>query len=885
MSKTSLSVLQRITVSLCGIATLATILALAGPRLRLAQDLERASRERLERAAVASLELLDNAQEHLREKHQSMSRTPEFRANLETADVPTLSALAETLIEREQAIDAVVFTNSRGSRVAAAGIPELASRLLEARYLAPKSACATGKPGRNCSRVTGSGDPLLFASQGRMIIGTSVPLFTRNHFIGRISFAERYDSKLLGDWSTLSGASLSLTDPQQPLADLERVVTSVPPLELRVSSSFEAEREALDRMSAMMLIAGLCALAVAYGLSMPLARSLLGPLAEIKAAADRIRGGDRSTRLRSSRVDEFGKVALAIDTMLDHLETAQSSLERTQSIARIGGWSRAEGESEVAVSTQLRSILALEEEGERIPMASILARVHPDDRRTFGFALERCEKQGFPFALDHRILLSDGSERSVHTQGERVRENDGSTRMEGIVQDVTERKQVEEQVRTLAFRDGLTGLGNRRHFAESLQRAISLAQQNLRPLAVLFLDLDDFKVVNDTLGHSVGDQLLCVVADRLMDVLQELGDDSEDPTIHRLGGDEFAIILPQIEDWSVVSKCAQAIATRLSASVDLDGYDVQASASIGIATWPDEGLDVEGLLTGCDTAMYHAKREGRGQYRFYDPSMRASSERRLRMETRLRRAIEEGEFEIVYQPKVEPRSGRVAGFEALLRWRDRDLGAVSPDEFVALAEETGQILALGEWVLRQVVGQARLWLETGVTDVPISVNVSSVQLEGNILLDVVVGALREAGLSPGQLELEMTETALLRDKSHAIEVLRELKRVGIKLSLDDFGTGYSSLSYLRCLPVDVMKIDRSFVVDIVENEQDRALVRSIISIAKVLGLEVVVEGVEQAAQRDLLAEMGCDLIQGFVYSEGVSAERVPEILNRIENGG
>ncbi|MBW1883436.1 MAG: EAL domain-containing protein [Deltaproteobacteria bacterium] len=884
MSKSNLSVLQRITVSLCAIATLATVLALAGPRNRLAQDLEQASHERLERAAAASLALLHNAQQHLHEKHQSMSRTPEFRANLETADVPTLSTLAEILIEREQSIDAVVFTNSRGSRVAAAGEPELASQLLTMRYSPSKSVCAREKPNQNCLKVAGSLDPLLFASEGEMIIGTSVPLFIRDRFIGRVTYAERYDSTLLGEWPTLSGATVSLTEPDQPLGHSDRIVISVPPLELRVSNSFEAEREALDRMSAMMLIAGLCALAVAYGLSVPLARSLLGPLAEIKAAADRIRGGDRSTRLRSTRVDEFGKVARAIDTMLDHLETAQTSLERTQSIARIGGWSRSEGESDVAVSSQLRSILALEEEGERIPMASILARVHPDDRRAFERALQRCETQGFPFALDHRVLLSDGSDRILHTQGERVQEKDGSTRMEGIVQDVTERKQVEEQVRTLAYRDGLTGLGNRRFFAESLQSAVSLAQQNLTPLAVLFLDLDDFKVVNDTLGHTVGDQLLCVVADRLMDVVREIGDYSEDPTVHRLGGDEFAVILPQIDDWNVVAKCAQAIATGLSGSVDLDGYDVQASASIGIATWPDEALDVEGLLTGCDTAMYYAKREGRGQYRFYDPSMRAISERRLRMETRLRRAIEDGELEIVYQPKVEPRSGRVAGFEALLRWRDRDLGAVSPDEFVALAEKTGQILALGDWVLREVVRQAQVWLETGVTDVPISVNISSVQIETNTLVDAIVEALRETGLPPGHIEFEVTETALLRDKSHAIKVLRELKQVGIKLSLDDFGTGYSSLSYLRCLPIDAVKIDRSFILDIVESEQDRALVRSIITMAKVLGLEVVVEGVEEAAQCDLLADMECDLIQGFLYSEGVSAERVPEVLNRIENG-
>ncbi len=880
----NLSVLQRITMSLCAIATLAIVLALAGPRHRLAVDLEQASRDRLVRAGDATAQLIGGTQEHVRERHRSISRTPEFRANLETADVSTLSVLAATLVERERSIDAVVFTNSKGRPVAAAGVPQLTTRLLEARFATPDSACRPEDPGPHClTEVAGAGNPFLFALEDRMVIGTSVPLFIRGRFIGRVSFAERYDSALLQEWSDLSGANVTLTDPDQPLGILEQAVVSVPPLELRVTNSFEAENEALDRMSAMMLIAGFFALAVAYGVALPLVRSLLGPLAEIKAAADRIRAGDRSTRLRSARVDEFGDVAQAIDMMLDHLEASQTSLERAQLLGRLGGWSRAANDSHVAISSQLRLLLSLDPDKETFPTASIYDRVHPDDRKALEVAMGRCETQGLPFALDHRILPGDGSELVVHTEGERVLAEDGSFRIEGIVQDITERKQVEEQVRELAYRDGLTGLGNRRLFAESLQRAISLAQQNLHPLAVLFLDLDDFKTVNDTLGHTVGDQLLCVVADRLMEIVQEIGDGSTNPTVHRLGGDEFAVILPEIEDWSVVSNCAGAISTRLCASVDVDGYDVQASASIGIATWPDEGLDAEGLLTGCDTAMYHAKRAGRGHYRFYDRSMRATSERRLRMETRLRQAIEEEKLEIVYQPKVDLRSGRVGGFEALLRWRDRDLGAVSPNEFVALAEETGQILAIGEWVLKAVVKQAKLWLDSGITDVPISVNVSSAQIEAGVLVKSVVDALRESNLPASHIEIEVTESALLRDKSRAIEVLRDLKRVGIKLSLDDFGTGYSSLSYLRCLPIDVMKIDRSFVLDIVENEQDRALVCSIISMAKVLGLAVVVEGVEDAAQRDLLSEMGCDLIQGFLYSEGVAAEKVPEVLDRIDN--
>jgi len=299
---------------------------------------------------------------------------------------------------------------------------------------------------------------------------------------------------------------------------------------------------------------------------------------------------------------------------------------------------------------------------------------------------------------------------------------------------------------------------------------------------------------------------------------------------------------------------------------------------VGSAAGPDHVIDVANLLAGCDTAMYHAKVKGRGEYRFYDPSMREGSERRLRMEGRLRKAIAGDELEIVYQPKVEPLSGRVAGLEALLRWRDQDLGPVSPDEFVKLAEDTGQILALGEWVLVQVARQARIWMDAGVCDVPIAVNVSSFQIESGMLLDTILRILRETGLPPHRLELEVTESVLLCGEDRAIEILGELRGSGIRVALDDFGTGYSSLGYLRRLPLDAVKIDRSFVQSIVDNAQDRALVESIIAMAHVLGLDVIIEGVEDAGQWAVLTEMGCEMIQGYFYCAGVPPERAPEVV-------
>jgi diguanylate cyclase (GGDEF)-like protein len=876
-----LRVHHRIVFSLCAIATLATILTLVVPRYRLAMDLEEAGQERLDRATQATLMLLGDLQGHMRERHRTVARTPEFRANLETAHVPTLQALARSMVDREDSVDAVVFTNSGGALVAAAGERALSRTMRKRRFATPSSACAPEVPRGECAEIVGAGDAVLFAHGGRMAIGTSVPLFVGGAFVGRVAFIESRDASIFEEWSRLSGAEVALRETQDPPGEFERVAIAIPPLQLRVRSSFEAERAAIDRLQTTILSAGFFALCVAFAVATPLARNLLGPLKEIEEAARRIRGGDRETRLKSARQDEFGDVAHAFDTMLDHLQSTQAGLERAQSIGRLGGWSRTEGEREVIVSRQLRRILDLENEKGEIEMALILNRVHPADRRDFQTAIRRCERDGLAFGLDHRVVHRDGSESIVHTRGESVRSEEGVHKIEGTIQDVTDRKRIEEQVRVLAYQDGLTGLGNRRLFAEVLQRAISMSRQNLRPLAILFLDLDDFKIVNDTLGHGIGDQLLCVVADRLQEVVADMGDDVQAASVHRLGGDEFAIILPELEDWEGVGRCAQAIGERLGESVDLDGYDVQVSASVGIATWPDEGIDAPALLSGCDTAMYHAKLQGRGQYCFYNPSMREASERRLRMESRLRHAIERDALEIVYQPKVEPKDGRVTGFEALLRWRAPDLGSVSPYAFLTLAEETGQILALGEWVLRQVAEQVQSWSEAGLNDVPIAVNISSWQIESETLVDTVVRTLQETGLPPRLLELEVTESALLRNEERAIETLRSLKEAGIRLALDDFGTGYSSLGYLRRLPIDNVKIDRSFICDIVQNGQDRDLVTSIVEMAHILDLDVIVEGVEDAQQRDVLAEIGCEMIQGYFYSEGVPAERVPEI---VKNG-
>jgi diguanylate cyclase (GGDEF)-like protein len=881
------SVSRRVVLSLCATAAISALLAVLLQSRTLSRDLEETAGARLDQAAGAALSLLEQHQKSVRERHRAIARTPEFRANLETAHAPTLAKFASGLREHTPDTRAVLFTNRRGDRVAAAGDAALVTALYDRAALEPAPDCGAAGRAQDCDRVTDDGRSLLIALGGELHVATSVSLFTRAEYVGHLVMAEVLPPERLRSWASLAGARLVLHPAGSPSETLERVAVEVGDTELRVVGSFEAERRALAHLHASALTAGAAALAFAFACAVPLSRGLVRPIRMIEGAAHRIRSGDWSSRLRSKRRDELGDVARAFDMMLDHIEESQASLQRAQRIGRLGGWSRIVGASDVIVSQELCRLLDLDPDldasTDSVSFDAFLERVHPDDRAYVAATIECCESEGLPFSIDHRVVLDDRSERTVHTQGERSIDPGGRQRVEGTVQDITERKEIEEEVRRLAYKDGLTGLGNRRLFGESLQRAIEIGRQQLAPLAVLFLDLDDFKIVNDTLGHSAGDRLLRTVADRIADVVVELGTPDAPASVHRLGGDEFAVLLPRLAAGDAPLDYAKRILESLARSVDLDGYDVRVSASVGIARWPDEGEHAEALLQSCDTAMYHAKRQGRGLYRVYDASMRESVERQLQIESRLSRAIELGHLRVYYQPKVDTQSGRVRGLEALLRWNDPELGIVRPDEFIPLAESTGQILELGRWVLREAALQASRWLEEGTIRVPVAVNVSSSQIVAGVLVESVAEVLRETGLPPGQLELEVTESAVLPDEGQAIELMQEVKRLGVALSLDDFGTGYSSLSYLRRLPIDSVKIDRSFVVGIADNESDYALLGSIVAMTKVLGLEVVAEGVETEAQHVLLAEMGCNLGQGYWYSEPVPADQVLLAIEQCES--
>jgi diguanylate cyclase (GGDEF)-like protein/PAS domain S-box-containing protein len=462
------------------------------------------------------------------------------------------------------------------------------------------------------------------------------------------------------------------------------------------------------------------------------------------------------------------------------------------------------------------------------------------------------------------LLRKDGSTFWGHVNAAPYRDSDGNViGTVGAVTDVSERKQAEARIQWQAFHDPLTGLPNRTLFLERLQPAITRAKNREHLVAVLFLDLDRFKNVNDTLGHDIGDELLRGVAARLASALPP------EVTVARMGGDEFTLLIPELQEARNAAAFAHRVLFALQAPFVVRGQEFYLSASIGMSIFPLDGTDSVTLLKRADSAMYQAKAEGSGFQRY---GAQAESNETLMLETSLRKALEQEQFLLLYQPQMDLRTGHLRGFEALVRWQHPERGLVAPGKFISLAEATGLINPLGDWVLRTACHQAAEWRRRYQFDMSVAVNLSARQFRRRGLMEKVCEALRESGLPAHLLDLELTETVLLEDSETAVDNLRTLKRIGANLAVDDFGTGYSSLAYLRRFPLDILKIDQAFIHELAEQPTDQAIVRALMDMAHALGLQVIAEGVETVAQRDILAALGCDLVQGFLISTPLTAQ-------------
>jgi len=428
------------------------------------------------------------------------------------------------------------------------------------------------------------------------------------------------------------------------------------------------------------------------------------------------------------------------------------------------------------------------------------------------------------------------------------------------------KKQTEERIRQLAYFDQLTGLANRSLLNDLSNAAISLAHRNGDQLAVMFLDLDNFKNINDSLGHSVGDQLLIDVTKRLKAMLRE------EDILARLGGDEFILVLPETKEEGAREVASKMIKT-MARPFQIEKYELVTTISVGIAIYPSDGKDLETLLKNADAAMYRVKQATRNDYCFFTREMQARSVRSLELLNALCRALERNELQLYYQPQIALQDERLIGAEALLRWQSPELGIISPAEFIPIAEESGLILSIGEWVIRTAVRQSKAWEDAGLPAVVIAVNLSAVQFRHPNLPDMVSTILDEAGLPAANLELELTEATTVDDPQSAIAVMDKLHERDIRMSIDDFGTGYSSLSYLKKFNVHKLKIDQSFIRDISMDADDRAIVTAVINMANSLGIHTIAEGVETASQLKFLREHGCDEVQGYYFSKPLSTDQ------------
>ena len=587
----------------------------------------------------------------------------------------------------------------------------------------------------------------------------------------------------------------------------------------------------------------------------------------------------------SHRVRYMLRASQAVAELLER----EMSLAEAQRIARLGNWQWNLSSNRFTASTQTLRILGIQDDPASTTLSfdAFLGHIHEADRQAVESGIRQAIATGAPFRQDHRVHVPTGDMRIVHHYAEVAFEQGGAaTSVVGTIQDITDQKKTEAQIHFLSNYDRLTQLPNRQLFQDRVTQALATQKRHGLQGAVLLINLDRFQRINDTLGPKCGDEMLREVAERLVHCVRHSDsvsrhDDQEPTTLSRLGGDEFTILLTHLSSAQNATKVAQRIQEALAVPFEVENRPVVITASIGIALLGQDGEDVDTLLRNAEAAMHAAQDQGRNTYQFYSKSMNVALAERLSLETDLRQAIDKGEFLLHYQPQVDIRRWEIVGVEALIRWPHPERGMVSPMSFIPLAEEIGLIDQIGQWVLRTACAQQVAWSACGLGDITIAVNLSAVQFQQAALLDTIRTIVRETGVDPARMELELTESTAMQQAENAVGTFNQLKEMGFSLSIDDFGTGYSSLAYLKRFPIDTIKIDRAFVKDLDTESEQAAIAIAIIAMAHGLKLRVLAEGVETQPQLDILRDQGCDAIQGYYFSQPLPAERVEQLIRDL----
>jgi len=579
-----------------------------------------------------------------------------------------------------------------------------------------------------------------------------------------------------------------------------------------------------------------------------------------------------------SLVYELGTFQIELEMQNEELRRAQGELEASRSrytdlydFAPVGYFTFDKNGLIVEVNLTGAGLLGVDRRD--VINRPFSAFVINDDRDIFRGHLGETLKRDTRMIGEIRLRRKDGSVLFVQLQSVAAEDSDDvRTLCRTATIDITDRKQMEEEIRRQAHHDTLTNLPNRRLLMEIMTIELGQARRGQKRLAVLFLDLDRFKYINDTLGHDAGDMLLKEVVGRLQHSVRA------SDTISRTGGDEFNILLTQIPRANDIINIARKVVGSFSKPFVINGHEFDITTSIGISIYPEDGESIEELFRNADIAMYHAKGQGGNSFQFYDPSMNIRSMERLRLESQLSRALEHGELAVYYQPQITIDTRQVCGAEALVRWQHPERGVLDPVHFIPLAEEMGYLAAIDEWVLRTACTQVREWHNAGLALLCVAVNLSAKQFQKSNLIESIAGILRETGLDPEHLVIEITESVAMRNLEHMLPKMIKLAEMGVGISVDNFGTGYSSLNYLKKLPVQKLKIDKSFIRDITTAPEDGAIVGAVIAMAGKLKMKVIAEGVETKEQMEYLRSLGCQEMQGYLFSKPLPADEFRELL-------